>query len=67
MQAYRQGALTCMGQVGACAASSLGVCGVAHIQTNKKEKQHTHMHTMASWSNDSWSTLQGRDLVTEDT
>ncbi len=58
MQSDRHGALTCMGRVGACAASSLGVCGVVHQPTN--EKRDTHMHTVASWSNGSWSTQHGR-------
>ena len=34
--------------------------------TNKQEPTHTHMHTVASWSNDSWSTQQGRGLGRED-
>jgi hypothetical protein len=69
MQSCRQGALTCMGWVGACGASSLGVCGVAHNQrTNQRKKsQHTHTHTVASWSNDSWRTQLGRGLEREDT
>ena len=44
MQSCRHGALTCMGRVGACAGSSLGVCGVAHKPTNEKETAHTHAH-----------------------